>query len=140
MTIVSFYYMTKSTPFIQLSYLAVVLSLIHLWPHQLSKQRRKLLVMVLKDENIHFRHLHLNDNLSYDLAVRFVCLYEVTSEVPTLKSTARRFIRSFRTLITYIIELHENTRKYDHINPIIKKLHSLPVRQCIHFKILLITY
>jgi len=33
-----------------------------------------------------------------------------------------------------------NTRKYDHITPIFQKLHWLPVRQHIHFKILLITY
>ena len=30
-----------------------------------------------------------------------------------------------------------NTRKYDHITPILQKLHWLPVRQRIHFKILL---
>ena len=33
-----------------------------------------------------------------------------------------------------------NTRKYDHITPILQKLHWLPVRQRIQFKILLITY
>ena len=33
-----------------------------------------------------------------------------------------------------------HTRKYDHITPILQKLHWLPVRECIHFKILLITY
>ena len=33
-----------------------------------------------------------------------------------------------------------NTRKYDHITPILQKLHWLPVRQRIHFKIMLITY
>ena len=33
-----------------------------------------------------------------------------------------------------------NTRKYDHITPILQKLHWLPVRQRIHFSILLITY
>ena len=33
-----------------------------------------------------------------------------------------------------------NTRKYDHMTPILQKLHWLPVRQRIHFKILLITY
>jgi len=33
-----------------------------------------------------------------------------------------------------------NTRKYDHITPILQNLHRLPVRQRIHFKILLITY
>jgi len=32
-----------------------------------------------------------------------------------------------------------NTRKYDHITPILQKLHWLPVRQRIHFKVLLIT-
>ena len=32
------------------------------------------------------------------------------------------------------------TRKYDHIALILQKLHWLPVRQCIHFNILLITY
>jgi len=33
-----------------------------------------------------------------------------------------------------------NPRKYDHITPILQKLHWLPVRHRIHFKILLITY
>jgi len=33
-----------------------------------------------------------------------------------------------------------NTRKYDHITPILQNLHWLPVRQRIHFNILLITY
>jgi len=33
-----------------------------------------------------------------------------------------------------------NRRKYDHITPILQKLHWLPVRQRIHFKMLLITY
>jgi len=33
-----------------------------------------------------------------------------------------------------------NTRKCDHITPILQKLLWLPVRQRIHFKILLITY
>jgi len=33
-----------------------------------------------------------------------------------------------------------NTRKYDHITAILQKLHWLPVRQRIHFKILLVTY
>ena len=33
-----------------------------------------------------------------------------------------------------------NTRKYDHITPILQKLHWLPVRHRIHFKNLLITY
>jgi len=33
-----------------------------------------------------------------------------------------------------------HTRKYDYITPILQKLHWLPVRQRIHFKILLITY
>ena len=32
-----------------------------------------------------------------------------------------------------------NTRIYDHLTPILQKLHWLPVRQGIHFKILLIT-
>ena len=33
-----------------------------------------------------------------------------------------------------------NTRKYDRITPILQKLHWLPVRQRIHYKISLITY
>ena len=34
----------------------------------------------------------------------------------------------------------ESTRKYEHITPILQRLHWLPVRQRIHFKMLLITY
>jgi len=33
-----------------------------------------------------------------------------------------------------------NARKYDNITPILQKLHRLPVRQRIHFQIVLITY
>jgi len=46
------------------------------------------------------------------------------------------------TLIVFrIVQLAvTNTRKYDHITPILQKLHWLPVRQHIHFKILLVTY
>ena len=33
-----------------------------------------------------------------------------------------------------------NTRKYDHIQPVLKRLHWLPVKQRITFKLLLITY
>ncbi len=32
------------------------------------------------------------------------------------------------------------TRKYDHISPVLSTLHWLPIKHCIHFKILLITY
>ncbi len=32
------------------------------------------------------------------------------------------------------------TRKYDHISPVLSTLHLLPIKHCIHFKILLITY
>jgi len=32
-----------------------------------------------------------------------------------------------------------DSRKYDHFTPILQKLHWLPIRQRIHFKILLIT-
>ncbi len=32
------------------------------------------------------------------------------------------------------------TRKYEHISPVLSTLHWLPIKHCIHFKILLITY
>ncbi len=32
------------------------------------------------------------------------------------------------------------TRKYDHISPVMSTLHWLPIKHCIDFKILLITY
>ncbi len=32
------------------------------------------------------------------------------------------------------------TRKYDHISPVLSTLHGLPIKHCIDFKILLITY
>jgi len=38
------------------------------------------------------------------------------------------------------VRIVTNTQKYDHITPILQTLHWLPVRQRIHFKILLITY
>ena len=45
----------------------------------------------------------------------------------------QRIQNSAARIVTY-------TRKYDHITPILQNLHWLPVRQRIHFKILLITY
>ncbi len=32
------------------------------------------------------------------------------------------------------------TKKYGHISPVLSTLHWLPIKHCIHFKILLITY
>ncbi len=32
------------------------------------------------------------------------------------------------------------TRKYDHISPVLSTLHWLPIKHCIYFKILLISY
>ena len=40
----------------------------------------------------------------------------------------------------FVLYMVRNTRKYDHITPILQKLHWLPVRQHINFNILLITY
>ena len=40
----------------------------------------------------------------------------------------------------YAAHLVTNTHKYDHIQPVLKHFHWLPVKQCIVFKILLITY
>ena len=50
------------------------------------------------------------------------------------------------TLITFTgyqnnaVHIVTNTGKYDHITPILQKLHWLPVRQRIYFKILSINY
>jgi len=40
----------------------------------------------------------------------------------------------------YAAHLVTNTHKYDHIQPVLKHFHWLPVKQCIVFKIPLITY
>ena len=38
------------------------------------------------------------------------------------------------------IETNGGKIKYDHIKPVLKQLHWLPVNQCINYKILLLTY
>ena len=43
-------------------------------------------------------------------------------------------------IYTYIYRVITLTKKYDHITPVLKELHWLPVRKRIEFKILLLAY
>ena len=58
--------------------------------------------------------------------------------------TATRYYMVFRYFYStdYKTPLHDltRTRKHNHITPILQKLHWLPVRQRIIFKLLLLTY
>ena len=65
-------------------------------------------------------------------------LYKKNSR--TLYGISDYNINHLRRIQNSAAHIVTNTRKYDHITPILQKRHWLPVRQRIHFKILLITY
>ena len=46
-------------------------------------------------------------------------------------------IDRLRNVMSAAARIVIRTKKYDHINPVLKQLHWLPVSQCINYKILL---
>ncbi len=51
-----------------------------------------------------------------------------------------RFINKLQMVQNAAARVLTRTRKYDHISPALSTLHWLPIKHCIDFKILLITY
>ncbi len=107
-----------------------------------------------------------DSNLSFEKHVSSICktaffhLKKIYKLRPMLSmSNAETLIHAFMTLrLDYCnallgacsarlinkLQLVQNaaarTKKYDHISPVLSTLHWLPIKHCIHFKILLITY
>ncbi len=111
-----------------------------------------------------------DSNLSFESHVSSICktaffhLKNISKLRPMLSmSNAEMLIHAFMTsrldycnallgdcsaCLINILQLVQNTaarvltrtRKYDHISPDLSTLHWLPIKHCIHFKILLITY
>ena len=57
-----------------------------------------------------------------------------------LGGSPARLINKFQLVQNAAARVLTRTRKYEHISPVLSALHWLPIKQRIHFKILLITY
>ncbi len=57
-----------------------------------------------------------------------------------LGGCSARLINKLQLVQNAAARVLTRTRKYDHISPVLSTLHWLPIKHCIHFKILLITY
>ena len=68
----------------------------------------------------------------------------VTSKLDNLNSLlyglSDKLINKLQRILNAAARLVTGTKKFDHITPVLKKLHWLPVRQRINYKILLLTY
>ncbi len=57
-----------------------------------------------------------------------------------LGGCSARLINKLQMVQNAAARVLTRTRKYDHISPVMSTLHWLPIKHCIYFKILLITY
>ncbi len=57
-----------------------------------------------------------------------------------LGGCSARLINKLQMVQNAAARLLTRTRKYDHISPVLSTLHCLPIKHCVDFKILLITY
>ncbi len=57
-----------------------------------------------------------------------------------LGGCSARLINKLQRVQNAAVRVLTRTRKYDHISPVLSTLHWLPIKHCIDFKILLITY
>ncbi len=74
-------------------------------------------------------------------------LYKVTSQVSLVTALIEQdnflyfsLINKLQMVQNAAARVLTRTRKYDHISPVLSTLHRLPIKHCIAFKILLITY
>ena len=93
----------------------------------------------------HLKNIHCLKTFLTQESLVTVCCEFVTSRIDYCNSLLCDIFESDINLLQQIQDstahLVTNTRKYDHITRILlKKRHWLPVRQRIHFKILLTTY
>ncbi len=71
-------------------------------------------------------HAFMTSRLDYCNALLRGCFARLINKLQLVQNAAARVLT--------------RTRKYDHISPVLTTLHWLPIKHCIHFKILLITY
>ncbi len=71
-------------------------------------------------------HVFMTSRLDYCNALWGGCSARLINKLQLVQNAAARVLT--------------RTRKYDHISPVLSTLHWLPIKHCIHFKILLIAY
>ncbi len=71
-------------------------------------------------------HAFMISNLDYCKALLGCCSARLINKLQLVQNAATRVLT--------------RTRKYDHISPVLSSLHWLPIKHCIQFKILLITF
>ncbi len=71
-------------------------------------------------------HVFMTSRLDYSNALLGGCSSRLINKLQLVQNTAARVLT--------------RNRKYDHISPVLSTLHWFPIKHCIHFKILLITY
>ncbi len=71
-------------------------------------------------------HVFMTSRLDYCNALLGGCSTRLINKLQMVQNAAARVLT--------------RTRKYDHISPVLSTLYWLPIKHCIHFKILLITY
>ncbi len=71
-------------------------------------------------------HAFMTSRLDYCNALLGGCSARLINKLQMVQNAAARVLT--------------RTRKYDHISPVMSTLHWLPIKHCIDFKILLITY
>ena len=102
------------------------------------------IINVCKSAFIHLRNIrYLKPYLSAD-ALATVAHAFITSRIDYCNSLLVGIpdvcVSQLQRIQNCTARLITNTRKYDHIQPVLKNLHWLPVTQRITFKLLLITY
>ncbi len=83
--------------------------------------------------------IYLNCNLSMSNAEMFIHAF-MTSRLDLLGGFSARLINKLQLVQNAAARVLTRTRKYEHISPVLSRLHWLPVEYHIDFIILLITY
>ncbi len=90
------------------------------------KNISKLRPMLSKSNAEMLIHAFMTSRLDYCKALLGGCSARLINKLQLVQNAAARVLT--------------RTRNYDHISPVLSTLHWLPIKHCIHFKILLITY
>ncbi len=89
------------------------------------KNISKLRPMLSKSNAEMLIHAFMTSRLDYCNALLGGCSARLINKLQLVQNAAARVLT--------------RTRNYDHISPVLSTLHWLPIKHCIHFKILLIT-